>query len=149
MSMSAARGELAPSLKRVPTPGAELSPRRVGRTVGVDNVRMDAAAEERIARNEALFREANEAIRRGVWPDDPEQRIPFRCECAQLGCHETVRLTVDEYERVRQHPRRFVLVDGHDIPEAEDVVARADDDAIVVEKTGHAGEEAQARDPRA
>jgi hypothetical protein len=101
---------------------------------------------ERAARTEALFRETNEAIERGLWPGD-QRDVRFRCECAQLDCHTIIRLTLPEYEYVRDHPRRFVVAVGHEFPEAETVVERHED-YLVVEKRGVSGAEAERLDPR-
>ena len=73
--------------------------------------------------------------------------MPFRCECARLGCAEAVRLTPDAYERVRANPRRFILVTGHEIPDAEFIVERHLD-YLVIEKVGEAASVAEERDPR-
>lgn len=97
--------------------------------------------------NEALFREVNEAIERGVWPAGEHDPVRFRCECGRIECNETVELTVGDYERVRAHPRRFITVPGHVQPEVEDVVERGEG-YVLVEKRDEAGEVAQALDPR-
>ena len=108
---------------------------------------VDRSTLERIARNEALFREVNEAIERGLWPGE-EDAAQFRCECAALQCNAVVRLAVLDYERIRQHPRRFFVLQGHELPAAEDVVERGAD-WLVVEKRGQAGVVAEMSDPRA
>lgn len=108
---------------------------------------MDVAVSQRIAANEALFRQINERIEQGHWPGEGEFPITFRCECARLGCNVMLDLTTDQYERVRAHPRRFVLVPGHELPEQETVVERGEH-YFVVEKQGDAGEVAEATYPR-
>ncbi|MGH2860066.1 MAG: hypothetical protein ACRDLT_01020 [Solirubrobacteraceae bacterium] len=108
---------------------------------------MSDESERRLARNEALFRETNEAIERGQWPDDPAKLVRFRCECARLDCGEAVELTLAEYEQIRSSPRRFVIIPGHETPEIEIVISRAPD-YLIVEKQDKAGETATARDPR-
>lgn len=108
---------------------------------------IDNVSNKRIGANESLFRETNEGIERGLWPGETDQRVPFRCECARLDCAEAVRLTPGEYERVRTNPRRFILVAGHEIPDAEFVVDRYAD-YVVVEKVGEAASMAEERDPR-
>ena len=40
-------------------------------------------------------------------------RVPFICECADANCMEIIRLSLDEYEAVRQHPARFFTAPGH------------------------------------
>lgn len=101
----------------------------------------------RLAANEDVFREVNEGIVRGQWPGEPSSPIGFRCECARLGCNSLISLTLPEYERVRADPRRFVVLDGHQVPEAEMVVERHGE-YIVVEKIRGAGAEAERLDPR-
>lgn len=108
---------------------------------------MDEQPQRRAARTEALFRETNEAIERGLWPPDRSEPVRFRCECSQMDCHTIVRLTLPEYEYVRDNPRRFVIASGHEMPEAEEVVERHDD-YLVVEKRGASGAEAERLDPR-
>jgi hypothetical protein len=66
---------------------------------------MDDETQRRAARNESLFRETNEAIERGHWPNEPDKLVRFRCECARLECSEAVSLTLAEYEQVRSGPR--------------------------------------------
>ena len=100
--------------------------------------------ERRLASNEDVYREVNEGIERGQWPGEEGKPVSFRCECARLGCNMLLTLTLAEYKRVRANPRRFLLVPGHEIPEVEEVVRDAGG-FVVVQKTGVAGEEAEAR----
>jgi hypothetical protein len=104
-------------------------------------------ATRRIARNELLFRETNEAIERGQWPGEPDKIVRFRCECSRLECGEAVEVSLAEYEAVRESPRHFLLLAGHDLPEIETVVRRTAS-FVVVEKRDAAGELAAANDPR-
>jgi len=108
---------------------------------------MRGTEEQRLGANEAVFREVNEAIERGQWPGDEGNRAHFRCECAQLGCTRIVELTVEEYEEVRAHSRRFVVAVGHQQPAVERVVVERPD-YLVVEKRDRAGEVADRTDPR-
>src|SRR6185437_10868514 len=68
---------------------------------------------ERVARNDATFREANEAIARSAAGVDIE-RVPFICECADERCTAIVRLSRAEYEEVRADPTHFINVPGHE-----------------------------------
>ncbi len=108
---------------------------------------MERETEQRVAANEARFREVNEGIARGRWPGEEDAPAGFRCECARLGCAELIELTLREYERVRAHPRRFILLAGHDVPEAERTVETRPG-YVVVEKVDEAGRIAAATDPR-
>jgi hypothetical protein len=105
-------------------------------------------AQRRVARNEVLFRDTNEAIERGQWPGEPEKVVRFRCECSQPDCGEALQVMLAEYERVRDFPRRFLVAVGHDVPEIETVLS-ANDRFAVVEKRDAAGDLAVATDPRA
>ena len=104
---------------------------------------------ERVARNEAIFRRANERIEEHVRELDGERMVPFICECVDLACTTTVPLTLDEYEHVRRDSTHFLCTPGH---EAEAgpwgiVVARRPR-FVVVEKVGEAGEIAETLDER-
>ena len=103
---------------------------------------------ERMARNEALFRDANEEIRQAQERLDlDERRLPFLCECEDERCRTIVRLTASEYERVRDEPTRFVLADGHVGGESTVEVASGDG-WVVIEKRDGGGEVARETDPR-
>lgn len=71
-------------------------------------------SEEQAAWNEAVFREANERI---AWRSGEltavEGPIPFLCECEDEDCTEVVRLSLDEYRRVRAEATQFVVALGH------------------------------------
>ncbi len=108
---------------------------------------MDEALQRKIASNESLLREANEAIQRGLWPGDEDKLVRFRCECAEVECNQVVELTMAEYERIRTNPRWFILVAGHQHESVEKVVERAEG-YVVVQKEGEGGRVADATDPR-
>ena len=109
---------------------------------------MDEELQRRLAANETVFRDVNEAIERGQWPGEPGSGVGFRCECARLGCNLLVKLTLGEYELARAHPRRFVMIPGHQLPDVETVVEERPG-YVIVQKRGEAGERAEAADPRA
>jgi hypothetical protein len=93
---------------------------------------MERQGRQRVAINEATFRKVNEGMEIG---QDPAGLLTFICECGRLRCDELVQLTRREYEDVRKHPRRFAILDGHEILEAEKIVER-NDRYLVVEKAG-------------
>jgi len=103
--------------------------------------------EDRVARNESIAREVNEAIEHGRGPADVRAPVAFRCECGRLGCNKLIEVTMGDYERVRSNPRQFLIVTGHEQTEFETVV-HARENYSVVEKQDEAGREAEARDPR-
>jgi hypothetical protein len=106
---------------------------------------MDVQGRQRVAMNEATFRKVNEGMESG---QEPSGLLTFVCECGRLGCNKLIALTRPEYEAVRANPRRFAIVDGHEIDEVEDVVERTDR-FIVVEKRGEPeAEVVENTDPR-
>ena len=83
------------------------------------------AREDRIARNEALFRSVNERVRELATPAVAEPgAVAFVCECGSADCTATVELTIPKYERVRAEPTQFLVVSGHGSPRVEQVVER-------------------------
>ena len=108
---------------------------------------MEGKKQRRAAASEATIRDVNEGIERGQWPGEQEAPVGFRCECARLGCNRLIELSVHEYEEIRAHPRRFVLIPGHEFPDIETVV-ESRGRYIIVEKRDLAGEVAEAHDPR-
>jgi hypothetical protein len=101
--------------------------------------------EERIARNEAVFRTVNEGIRSGN--EGAGGPTAYLCECGVLGCNLLIELRAEEYEAVRADPSRFALVPGHEIPDVEDVVERHDG-YLVVRKKPETRPIAEQTDPR-
>jgi hypothetical protein len=98
--------------------------------------------------NEATFRLANESLERKAGELDlTDERIPFLCECEDEHCTSVIRLSLDEYEMVRAHSRRFVMVTGHQEP--DDRVVREEPEFTVIEKAGEEGEVVARLDPRA
>jgi hypothetical protein len=108
---------------------------------------MSSLWEQRAARNEALFREVNENIarleeRHGTTTAEPV----FLCECASADCTDHLSVEADVYTRVREQPRLFLVIPGHEDPQLERVVERHSG-YLIVEKTGAAGEVAEQTDP--
>jgi hypothetical protein len=111
----------------------------------------DEARARKIALNQSTFRSANERIERAAQSHrfNPNQGVPFICECADPACSETVMLTLVDYEAVRAHADRFFLIAGHeDAGESQERILEADEGYMIVEKIGTAGAEAERLDPR-
>jgi len=70
---------------------------------------------ERIARHDAIFREANDWIGDAAEHHQVDMRIPFICECADSSCREMIPLMLAEYAQIRIDPRHFLNVPGHDV----------------------------------
>jgi hypothetical protein len=104
------------------------------------------ARADRIARNEALFRNVNERVRElanelGAGP------VAFVCECGQADCTESLRVSVADYERIRAEPTHFIVAPGHESPEVERIVERTEH-YDVVRKNSEEAEIAIKTDPR-
>ena len=88
----------------------------------------------RVGLNEALFREVNERIN-GLQHDlGVAHTIEIVCECGTAACTERFTIEQDDYRALRANPRRFALVPGHEMPDAERIVADHGN-YVVVEKT--------------
>jgi hypothetical protein len=108
---------------------------------------VEGKKQQRAGAGESTIRDVNEGIERGQWPGDEDSPVGFRCECARVGCNLLVELTVRQYEQIRSHPRRFVVVPGHELPDVETVVATRPG-YVIVEKRDQAGAVAKPRDDR-
>jgi hypothetical protein len=110
---------------------------------------MDRLLEERIARNDATFRRANERISAAAERLGVDMPVPFVCECADPECSEVVRLELEEYEEIRRDSRHFFHIPAHrDADGTAGIVVAERDGYVIVEKTGHAAEIAKALDER-
>ena len=106
------------------------------------------AREERVARNETLFREVNERIRDVNVALATAEATDFLCECGDESCTLPISLTLAEYDAVRAEATHFAVVPGHVVPDIELVVAQ-NDRYLVVEKTDpDAARIVEAEDPR-
>lgn len=108
---------------------------------------MSSLWEQRAARNESLFREVNANIarleeRHGTTTSEPV----FLCECSNADCTDHITVPPDVYARVREEPRRFLLLPGHEDEQLERVV-ETHREFLIVEKIGAAGEVAEQTQP--
>lgn len=116
---------------------AFVAPEDSGKDPGSEQLQRRAAAAE------INGRQVNEAIEPRA-----EDSAVFVCECGYLGCSETVRLRIDEYEAVRTSFDRFLVVPGHVIEEVDKVVERHGKYLVVVKREPEAREMARASDER-
>jgi hypothetical protein len=106
---------------------------------------------ERVARNDARFRESNEQLLAVSEALDfgSGELLPFLCECADVECTTIVQLTGREYERVRRSPVQFINARGHEVnAQGWGPRRRRVRPFTIVEKVGEAGELAAELDPR-
>jgi hypothetical protein len=109
------------------------------------------AREERLAGNEALFREVNERVAEVASHHEVETRtgaVDFTCECGRMECSETMMMTIAEYEVIRAHATHFGVVPQHEQPEIETVIERHPGYFVVEKREQDAQEVAQETDPR-
>jgi hypothetical protein len=105
--------------------------------------------EERLAKNEIIFRDVNERIKdaadAAAIRDD--RNLGFLCECSNVDCTLRLRVAISDYERTRSESAQFIVALGHELPEIERVVFVGDEFQIV-RKEGTAAVLAEERDPR-
>ncbi len=87
-----------------------------------------SASRERLARNQALYREVNERIHDLT---DGEDMTEFVCECSNTDCMEFIALTNSEYERIRSDPTWFLIKPDHYIGQIERVISQGAGYAVV------------------
>src|SRR6266550_5601817 len=104
--------------------------------------------EERIARNDSTFRDANEKIATAAGKYGLVEKLPFICECATESCTVIVHLSLGEYEEVRSVATRFFVAPGHQASEGVVSLLYEREGYLVLEKEGRAGEVATELDPR-
>ena len=107
--------------------------------------------EERIARNDSIFRDANEQInaKASEYGMEEEQMVPFICECADEHCTTIVPLLLGDYEDVRTDSRQFLTAFGHERFEGQDAeIVATNHTHLVVRKSGRAGDVAASLDKR-
>jgi len=89
---------------------------------------------ERLARNQALFREVNERLL-DLNDGLQEGSMVFVCECSHVDCTATMPLGRADYESVRAHPTFFAIVPGHEILEIEKIIDQRNGFTIVQKLT--------------
>jgi hypothetical protein len=104
-------------------------------------------SEERKAKNEAVFRDANEAIRREQVQLGLERgSMPFVCECEDETCRTVILLEPAAYEAARADPRTFLIASGH--PSSGGELLEEHEGYCLVKKTGVSAAVAEATNPR-
>src|SRR3954451_20282436 len=85
---------------------------------------------ETLRRNEQIARRVNEHTagdaERGAF-SGPE----VLCECGSSTCMERLPMTLDEFEQVHSHERRFAVLPCHELLDVERVVATTATYAVV------------------
>jgi hypothetical protein len=82
---------------------------------------------ERVRKNEAAFKQYNE--RRKAFEEtsaEPDDVVPFVCECGDAGCYDGLLLTVEEVDEAHAMPMRYAVKPGHVMPDYERLVEQRD-----------------------
>ncbi len=109
---------------------------------------MDERA-ERIGRNEAIFREANERLEGiNVAFADFTETMTLVCECGDIACTEQMVMSLPEYEALRADSRQFAVKPDHLASDVEHLVRKKDTYWIVRKRPGDPAELADALDRR-
>ena len=115
--------------------------------IPVGESELDADAHARnAARNQAMYREANERLC-GYQRHRGSEMALVACECPAVACAQPVRLSLAEYEHIRRFPTRFIVRPDHAQITGERVVEKTAD-YVVVEKVGAGALVAIRLDPR-
>ena len=52
----------------------------------------------------------------------PPQLVEVMCECGRSNCTGNIVMSLREYHAVRQHPKRFLIKEGHEVADVVRVV---------------------------
>lgn len=103
----------------------------------------------RVSKNELLFREVNERLRRlGEDFSLVSEEAEFVCECGNSSCIERVHMSLADYEEIRSDPKRFFVVKGHEAPEYEKILKETSGYLVIEKLPGGPAEMAIKDDPR-
>lgn len=93
--------------------------------------------QERVGRNEALFRAVNERIE-GLNETfavvAADEVFAIVCECGDILCVEQLQIHAAEYERARADRTLFIVVPGHEDATVEAVVVDEQRGYVIVKK---------------
>lgn len=109
---------------------------------------MDEEQERRIALEEARFRALNERQvgATGEFRDGGSGHdLDVLCECAVAHCDQMLTVSVDRYAHARTNPRWFIVLPGHVVEAAEDVVEQ-DEGSWIIEKVPGVGADVAERE---
>jgi hypothetical protein len=110
------------------------------------------ARDERLAGNEALFREVNERVAEVatefIEVETNTEGVNFTCECGRADCAEPIAMTLAEYQAIRAESTHFAVAPQHEQPEIEIVIERHPSYFVVEKRDRDAQEVARETDPR-
>jgi hypothetical protein len=100
--------------------------------------------EERVGRNEAIFRQVNERIVE-VGDELDASRLAIVCECADAACAASIEISLSDYRRAREESAVFIVIPEHLLAGLEEAMF-ADERSVFVRKRGQAAEAAEQAD---
>jgi hypothetical protein len=98
-----------------------------------DEATVNSDQQARARENEETFASANEQILASAERYGFDRLVPFICECSEITCTDSIRLSVEDYRQARNGDAAFILLPGHEDPEIERIVGRRNG-YVVVEK---------------
>jgi hypothetical protein len=87
----------------------------------------------KLARNQMLFRDVNEQIRRLSLARSAAE-LELVCECSSDRCRTRLVIPVEEYELVRGRSGRFLVAAGHENRAVEEALGEFHGYIVVVRK---------------
>jgi hypothetical protein len=102
-------------------------------------------ADRRLAQNEVVFRQFNEAVfhgfktieklakEEGVDPPQLDEKTPlhFFCECSDENCKQRIKVSPEDYKEAHKSRDAFIIARGHQVKEIESVIEDKGDYFIV------------------
>ncbi len=87
---------------------------------------MNELSERRLAENEVEFRHVNikNKVRRQEEGSARDLLFDCYCECSNRHCHERIRITIDDYEKIHEDNRQFIALAGHENKAIEQVIGQ-------------------------
>ena len=107
-----------------------------------------AGWEKQAALNENVARDLNEGIEAAHEEAGREGYVPMLCECGEADCEHVVPMTLEEYEAVREDPRRFAVAPEHVVAPIDRVVGDVGRFLVVEKRPGVPATVAKDEDPR-
>jgi hypothetical protein len=104
---------------------------------------VDTSRAARVGANQDLFRQVNKKVAK--FGEGDVEFLELVCECSDVGCHERIRMTREEFIDVRRDPARFAVYPAH-VDKGFERLVEGNDRYAVVEKVGEVGEVAAALD---
>jgi hypothetical protein len=104
---------------------------------------------ERESKRQARSRDDNESTAQARPSAGSDGRMrSFRCECGDQDCTCAIRLTLAEYESVREYATHFAIARDHENPESEQLIEERERFAVVETVSGEAAQLARRSYPR-